>query len=969
MYPRNLLLIITVVASVACGLLAQSPDPQPVPETERGRTGLISYAPGRLPSGMPGTYDMAWAARYPDISADGSRIVFASNIGLVLTDTNRITDIYIYDRTTHRHLLASPTPDRRSAAGVAVANTAVTSRISANGRMVIFSSSSPWRLTADTQLRSAIFLFDSINGTLWTIARDYDSDALSASVGLPDVAHAAGQTRIVFASKSSSIVPDDGNGVADVFVYDLISESTRRISLSVEGGDANGASIQPAISRDGNWVAFVSSANNLVADDHNGKADIFLHDLVSRETIRISRGPARVEADGDSQWPAIGGDSGDVVFRSMATNLVPNDTNGVSDVFVYKHATGGVTLVSAGGECIPGNGSSGDWNSTAKGPAISHDGRFVVFASQASNLVPDHDAALFVHDLALGATAGIGLAPKDSSSIGASAVADGGRLVVFEATATLSPMLFNSTAGVFLYERGAAPTPPIAVITAISAAQVLKAPFGQLTLHGRAVVSDPEPASGPIGYAWVSSIDSIIAQTPSEELSAMELSAGRHALTFIVIDGNGEAAASPPQTIVVMPCGRQIRSLILTNPARLRALYPGDSQIDTLEQRLQDLALHPSVDGLVLDVGADPQTTQAYAAWNREPTTARANQVVARIKTQIDQTWRYAPALEYLVIVGDDRVIPFLRVPDVITEVFPEFDTEARFADMLNIPAEMTVGRALRDNQIITDDYYARSPSCYRFGDEPAPRYYVPALGTGRLVEKPAEMLAVIDTFLESDHVAVSHGAVSTQSNSAAGDLAAHECEFMARIGLTTDCIGITEPWSAALFRDRILAANVRNEILSVEHHACHLWFGSTPEFVYARDLETASADLRRTMIISGGCHGGLNVPPYASLPSFDLPQAALSRQANFLGCTGYSVVCGEDMCWSEALTELFVRLLLSGEEPTPGRALVSAKDGYQRATYFSYTALSDKKASLQLTLYGLPMYSYAVAPRAQEGD
>lgn len=970
MVPRNLLLMLTCIAGVVCGLLAPLPLLQPAPVAERGRTGLISYAPGRLPTGMPGTYDMAWAARRPDISADGARVAFATNIGLVPTDTNRITDIYLYDRPSRRHILASPTPDRRSAAGVALAETAVTSHISADGQLVVYSSSYPSFIAGDPELRSAVFLFDSASGEVRTIMRAYDGDELGVDLGAPDVADAEGHIQVVFTSAAPTVVADDRNGLADVFVHDLAGGWTARLSVSREGGDADGASTHPVISADGRWVAFVSSASNLVAGDHNARADIFLHDLFGGETTRISLGPAGEEADGASQWPAIAGDGGRVVFRSVATNLVPGDTNRVSDVFVYDRTSGAVSLVSVETDGSAIDWPSGDWDNAGRGPAISNDGRFGSFTAEVPEGGRASPAALFVRDLVMGTTTRLHLTNGGSPGVGTAAIADRGRLVVFAAAAQLSPMLVNQARGVFLHDRDAQPSPPGAVIVAVTPARVLQTPLGKLALRGRAVGSDAGQPGGSVGYAWVSSRDGLISQAPVDDLVATRLSVGRHTLTLVVIDGDGETAASATREVaVVAPAVRQVQTLILTNPSRLRALYPGDPLAEVLEQRLQVLAAHPRVAGLVLNVGGDARTAEAYAAWDRAPTTAGANEIAALIKAQIDHVWRQAPMLEYLVIVGDDRVIPFLRVPDYIPERFPELSTEAQFANKIMIPSGTTIGSALRDNQVLTDDYYAHSPARPSLATEPAPRYYVPALGTGRLVEEPAEILGVVAAFLERERVVVTHGAVSADTGDFAGDLTARECRLMAGMGLTVDCLASTEPWSAELFRERLLGGEAHNEFLAIQLHASHLWFGASGEFVYARELAGARAELARTMIISTGCHAGLNVPPYPSHPSIDLPQAALSRRANFLGSTGYSVACPNGIRWSEALVELFERLLLSGEEPTPGRALVMAKTYYQQATFFSCDALSDEKASLQFTLYGLPMYHYAVPHGPQLGD
>lgn len=413
------------------------------------------------------------------------------------------------------------------------------------------------------------------------------------------------------------------------------------------------------------------------------------------------------------------------------------------------------------------------------------------------------------------------------------------------------------------------------------------------------------------------------------------------------------------------PAERAAQTLIVANMWRLRGLYPGDPQLDGLERRLGDLAAHPRVRGRLLDISLDPATFLAYGRWDRDPTTASVNAVAAQIKAQIDRIWQEQPQLAYLVIVGDDRVIPFLRVPDRSIDDWPELQSEPDYATLAGIPAATTVGQALRDGQILTDDYYAYRNEA---GPELAPRYYLPSLGVGRLVETPAEMLAVVETFLGGDTLVLRSVAVSARAGGFAEDLARDECARFARAGLRVDCSLVTDDWTASAFYDRLLAAGARNDILALQHHAGHLWFGSDGEFIYACDLAGAETDLTRALLISVGCHAGLSVPPFYANPSLDLAQAALGRRANLLACTGYGIAGQWDIRWSEALIVQFEQALLSDVEPTPGRALVTAKAAYHAATYDLGETARDAKASLELTFYGLPMYRYLL-PAADEGQ
>src|SRR5207248_10419230 len=131
---------------------------------------------------------------------------------------------------------------------------------------------------------------------------------------------------------------------------------------------------------DGQFVAFHSAASNLVANDTNGQVDVFVRDRFGFTTTRVSTSASGGEADYFSQTPSISVDGRYIAFSSIATNLIPNDTNNVFDVFVKDRLTGGIKRAS-----ISGGGSQG--NSSSQGNSISADGRYVGFVSQANNLV------------------------------------------------------------------------------------------------------------------------------------------------------------------------------------------------------------------------------------------------------------------------------------------------------------------------------------------------------------------------------------------------------------------------------------------------------------------------------------------------------------------------------------------------------------------------------------------------------
>ena len=166
---------------------------------------------------------------------------------------------------------------------------------------------------------------------------------------------------VAFASSSTNLTSSDTNSSWDVFCRSISGTSAVAVSVSTEGALGNGDSSNPVLSANGRRVAFVSAASNLVAGDTSAYDDIFVRDLVSGITIRVSRGMSGAEANGHSSAPSISADGTKVAFVSRATNLVAGDTNNASDVFVVDVATGAVSRVS-----VRGVNSERTWDRTRR---------------------------------------------------------------------------------------------------------------------------------------------------------------------------------------------------------------------------------------------------------------------------------------------------------------------------------------------------------------------------------------------------------------------------------------------------------------------------------------------------------------------------------------------------------------------------------------------------------------------------
>lgn len=203
-------------------------------------------------------------------------------------------------------------------------------------------------------------------------------------------------TVVAFSSDASNLIPVDLNGLWDVFVRDRVPNMIQRVSRGLMGAEPNGQSSGGGLSADGRFVSFSSDASNLVPNDTNGMRDAFLFDRQTGSMSLVSRGMAGAAASAATLGGAVSADGGFVVFSSAASNLVPNDTNGLADVFTFDRLTGQVRRVSVSAAGAEADGASSDGY-------ISGDGRYVSFRSAATNLVEgdfNGRADLFVIDVA-----------------------------------------------------------------------------------------------------------------------------------------------------------------------------------------------------------------------------------------------------------------------------------------------------------------------------------------------------------------------------------------------------------------------------------------------------------------------------------------------------------------------------------------------------------------------------------------
>ncbi len=373
-----------VVVFVAAGLMLMS-----VPEAN-SQTTRVSVAT----NGTQGNDNSQQLTMTPD----GRLVSFFSNAtNLVPGDTNGQRDVFVHDRATHTTSRVSV-----STAGGQGNGEAGYAQLSADGTTVVFAGGSDNLVPADTNRAHDIFVHELATGNTTMVS--VSSTGQQGNLRSRRASISGNGRYVAFRSDATNLVPGDTNGNTDIFLHDRQTHTTTRVSVASDGTQANDDSPAMSISPNGQLVAFDSFASNLVGGDTNDTLDVFVHELSSGETTRVNVADDGTQADfGWSQialWNSLSADGRYVTFFSQATNLVPGDTNAFWDIFVHDRLTHTTTRVSVAGDGAEANGSS-------IRSSISKNGRFVVFSSEASNLVPGDTNGfwdIFVHDRLTGAT-------------------------------------------------------------------------------------------------------------------------------------------------------------------------------------------------------------------------------------------------------------------------------------------------------------------------------------------------------------------------------------------------------------------------------------------------------------------------------------------------------------------------------------------------------------------------------------
>ena len=327
-----------------------------------------------------------------DMTPDGRFVAFLAN-----TKSSRV---YVWDAQSGTATLASGDLSNN----VPATSICDSPSLDPSGRFVLFLSTATNLVTNALSGDLHVYVRDMQAGL--TTLVDADTNRVGAAISMASAPQMSADARfVVFECPDANLAPKDNNHDYDIFVRDVVGGTTELISArdaALPTATPNGNSLLSgySVSADGSSVAFTSEADNLVSGDTNGWRDIFVCNLLFGTNALVSVATNGLGADGMSMEPVISGDGRYVAFTSSADNLVPRDTNLVRDVFVRDFLAGTTALASAAGT------GTGSGNGDSYSPAISADGRYVLFRSLALNLAAGSFTSgyenLFVRDLQRG---------------------------------------------------------------------------------------------------------------------------------------------------------------------------------------------------------------------------------------------------------------------------------------------------------------------------------------------------------------------------------------------------------------------------------------------------------------------------------------------------------------------------------------------------------------------------------------
>ncbi len=440
------------------------------PSIEEVNTTLIVIDVMSTPTATPRPFERNQAngpSYSPDISADGRWIVYSSDASnLSDGDTNGAADIFLYDRLDRTTKRITVLPDGTQADGPSYGPS-----ISPDGGWIAFVSFAenlvpqPKQSCSDIQTEprpcADVYLYEASTGNLTLVSQingtmsNGDSGmAAQADITAARTAISNEGQFVAFYSKATNLGADPAHG--GLFVFSKTNSQIFRVDNTFDGSQVDGASYWPSFSSNGNLLAFQSDASNLVADDLNQTTDVFIYDLLSTSIVRVTIGLTGTGANGVSVMPSLDELGTTIVFRSNANELVSGDFPIQIQIYSHNLVNGETQLVSKIPSGQPANGPSNL-------PSISGDGKSTAFISLASDFADtlfNGTWDVYVADLVNGEirllTSGLGGQAANGPSSFPQLSEDGLLVVFLSAASNLVPNDENQVADIFLYQREAA---------------------------------------------------------------------------------------------------------------------------------------------------------------------------------------------------------------------------------------------------------------------------------------------------------------------------------------------------------------------------------------------------------------------------------------------------------------------------------------------------------------------------------
>lgn len=422
---------------------------------------------------------------------------------------------------------------------------------------------------------------------------------------------------------------------------------------------------------------------------------------------------------------------------------------------------------------------------------------------------------------------------------------------------------------------------------------------------------------------------------------------------------NVASDASDSNFYLILPATSSVRTLILWNSARIEGFYPGEST--GLGLKLQELADHAKVSGIVLDLASVPEVQTAFGSWDASPTNQTlANAAAAATKTYLDSQLSTYTDTEDLILVGNDGQLPYFRMVDGTT-IYPE----NVYPSEVGLDTTTGLGSAIAQGFFLTDNYYSEMSPETSGMTAPHDRVYQNDLFTGRLVETPAQIEGVINAFLAQNGEVNISAALSKVLVSGSDFLYDSALDIRNEYAASklTDCLlddpdspgnsaCVDQPYTSTDLLAQLAGGHLLN---SINTHANHFTFNASTGFLDTTTMDAGISSMAGEVLYTSGCHSGLSAPPIGS-NTLDLPELMAKKGVvGFIGNTGYGWGLRYGVGLTERLMQLLTDQFTQNASISVGKAIGVAKRRYylEERRYDVF----DEKVLHELSLYGIPNY------------